>query len=52
MKAYTNGTRVIWYDPHLRLWTLQTVDAEGYQVGSVDYGIDRAEAFAWLNGQD
>jgi len=45
------GNRSIWYDPQLRLWTEQTNDAEGNQIGTVDYDVDRAAAFAWLKGE-
>lgn len=48
MKTYDNGLKRIWYDPHLRLWTLQRLDAAGDQVGSVDYRTARTAAFAWL----
>lgn len=52
MKTYTNELRRIWYDPYLRVWTMQEVDAEDIQVGEVDYTTDRKWAFAWLAYED
>lgn len=52
MKTHTRGLRHIWYDPYLRLWTLQRVDADDCQVGEVEYTTDRREAFAFLNEPD
>lgn len=43
---------MIWYDPHLRLWTLQTIDNDGNQIGQVDYTVIRANAFRWLDTGD
>ena len=34
----------MWYDRHIRMWTLYPVDAEGNQTDSADYAGHRAEA--------
>jgi hypothetical protein len=47
MKTYTHMNRRIWYDPHLRMWTLQDIDSEENQVGEVTYA-SRAFAFTYL----
>lgn len=39
---------MVWYDPSLRLWTCQTLDGNGNQVGDVEYDTDRKEAMFWL----
>lgn len=44
----SGGNRTIWFDRSLRLWTEQTNDVCGDQVGTVDYTVDKAEAFRWL----
>lgn len=46
--AKYGGDRTIWFDRALRLWTEQVNDVEGNQVGTVDYTVDKAEAFRWL----
>lgn len=51
MKTHRNGLKATWYDPHLRLWTLQVLDEDGNQVGSVDYHPHRQFAFDWLNSK-
>lgn len=53
MKTYTSkdGTRRIFYDTHERLWTQLTLDAEGNQVGNVEYTGERWIAKAWLDGK-
>jgi hypothetical protein len=48
MKTRQKDNRRIWWDNHLRLWTMQTVDADGDQVDSVEYTADRRLALAWL----
>ncbi len=35
-----------WYDPHIRLWTIYPVDAEGNQLDSVTYAYGKADAKA------
>lgn len=35
-----------WYDPHLRLWTLYPVDAEGNQLCGATYSYGKADAMA------
>lgn len=47
-KIYADGDRRVWWDSHLRLWTLQVVDSAGDQVGSVDYTNLRRVAMIWL----
>ena len=48
MKTYENNTKRVWFDNKLRLWTLQHLDAEGNQVGNVDYSTSKETAFNWL----
>jgi hypothetical protein len=50
MKTYHNADRSarIYYDTHLRLWTLISLDLEGNQIGSADYTTNRERAFTWL----
>lgn len=48
MKVYSHLNRRIWYDPHLRMWTMQLVDADENQVGDVDYG-PKSIAFSFLH---
>ncbi len=50
MVTYDIRTRRIWYDPHLRFWTMQERDRRGNQVGDVEYTADRKLAFDWLKG--
>lgn len=51
MKTYENDgkSRRVWYDPCLRLWTLQCLDPAGYQVGEVEYAVTKSDAFEWLS---
>ena len=51
MKAYYNADRSarIFWDTHLRLWTMISLDLEGNQVGSADYTTSRERAFTWLS---
>ena len=35
-----------WYDPHIRLWTLYPVDAEGNQLSEATYAYGKADAKA------
>ena len=50
MKTYYNEKRdrAVWFNPHIRSWTLQHLDAEGNQVGSAEFCHNRIHAFAWL----
>lgn len=50
MKTYHNKTKTkaLWYDHHIRSWTMQTLDADMNQLGCCDYCVSRATAFAWL----
>jgi len=50
MKVYEHGPRRMWYDPHLRLWTIVTVDEGGNQIGDAEYENQRELAFQWLSG--
>ena len=51
MKTYHNasGTKRIFYNPHIRSWTLQNIDKDGNQIGDADFCHNRQTAFAWLN---
>ena len=51
MKTYHNADRSarLYYDTHLRLWTMISLDLEGNQVGSADYTTSRERAFTWLS---
>jgi hypothetical protein len=51
MKTHYNLERSaqIFYDRHLRLWTLIRLDAEGNQVGAADYTTCSIRAKMWLN---
>jgi hypothetical protein len=42
------GDRSVWYDRALRVWTEQVNDAGGNQIGTVNYTVDKREAFGWL----
>lgn len=50
MKTYANAdnSKRVWYDTHIRLWTLQTLDPEGNQTGECNYHSSRKFAMAWL----
>jgi hypothetical protein len=48
MNTYTHNRRRIWYDRHLRFWTLQQLDERGNQVGDVEYTPNKRHAFSWL----
>lgn len=50
MKTYDNAdnSKRVWYDTHIRLWTLQTIDPEGNQTGECNYHSSRKFAMAWL----
>jgi hypothetical protein len=52
MKTYTSKDqrRRAWYDPSLRLWTMQDLDPAGNQVGDVDYSCDKTRTMEWLKG--
>lgn len=54
MKTHENEsrTRRVWFDRNLRLWTLQLLDENGDQVGSVDYTTSRTTALDWMNSDD
>lgn len=45
----SNRSRAAWYDPYIKLWTLQHLDPEGNQVGPADYCHNRCHAFEWLH---
>ena len=47
MKTYTHMNRRVWYDTHLRMWTLQALDSNGDQAGEVAYG-PKVVAFTYL----
>jgi hypothetical protein len=51
MKTHYNyeGNARIFYDRHLRLWTMISLDLEGNQIGSADYTTSRERAFTWLS---
>ena len=51
MKAHYNLERsgMIFYDRHLRLWTMIRLDSEGNQIGSADYTSCSIQAKLWLN---
>jgi len=51
MKVYQKGMRKVWYDPHQRLWTLQVVDENDWQVGDCEYTPFKTEAMEWMNGE-
>ena len=34
----------MFYDPHLRLWTLYPVDENGYQTGNAEYAYGKKDA--------
>ena len=38
-----------WYDPHLKLWTLYPVDAEGNQLDGATYAHGRQDALKTKN---
>ena len=45
------GNRRVWFDPHLRLWTLQVLDENGDQLGSVAYDYRKINAAMFLTGR-
>jgi len=53
MKTYRGDKKRIWYDPHLRMWTLQVLDSNdpcfANQVGDTTATSKRDIAFEWLN---
>ena len=50
MKVHFNPLRRVWYDPQLRLWTMQSLDADGDQIGIVEYTASRVYAMRWFKG--
>jgi hypothetical protein len=50
MKTYHSKDLLkrVFFDTHLRLWTMISLDADGNQIGSADYTTDRLYAFTWL----
>lgn len=36
----------VWYDRHIRLWTIEKLNAEDFQIGACEYCPTKAEAFA------
>jgi hypothetical protein len=50
MKTYDNASRTkrIWWDRYEKTWVLQTLDADGNQIGNAEYCYARQTAFAWL----
>lgn len=51
MKTYHRSTTRIWFDPSLRLWTLQRINKFFEQVGSVEYTTSKKVAFFWLRNE-
>jgi hypothetical protein len=43
MQWYTNGTRIAWYDKHIRAWTSYLIDGEmtAYQRSEAQYYANR-----------
>lgn len=54
MKTHDNKTKTksIWFDTRLRLWTLQNLDKQGNQIESVEYEVNRKNAFEWLKEEN
>ena len=50
MKVHVNPLRRVWYDSQLRLWTMQSLDADGDQIGIVEYTASRVYAMRWWKG--
>lgn len=38
---YTNGTRIAWWDPQLKLWTSYLIDADKNQRSETTYANNR-----------
>jgi hypothetical protein len=51
MKTHYNyeGNARIFYDRHIRLWTMIKLDDEGNQIGNAEYTPCRIEAKMWLS---
>ena len=51
LRTYENATRTkrIWYNPYEKVWVLQTLDADGNQIGNADYTCDGDYADKWLD---
>ena len=54
MKTHNNKTKTksIWFDTRLRLWTLQNLDKQGNQIESVEYEVNKKNAFEWLKEEN
>lgn len=54
MKAHYNKTKTkqIFFDTSLRLWTLQNLDEQGNQIESVEYEVNKKNAFDWLKEEN
>lgn len=43
MKTYEDSGFRYFYDYHIKLWTLLTIDSEGNQVGNVQYFVNKTQ---------
>ncbi len=48
MKVHGRDNRRTWFDPHLRLWTMVTVDSDENQIGFAQYDNRRSIVMKWL----
>lgn len=44
IKERTTTKIDMWYDPHIRLWTLTPMDDENYQTGDCQYAYGKKDA--------
>ena len=49
MKTYEANGRLTWYDRRQNMWVLQTVDADGCQVGEAEHSPTKRIAMEWLD---
>jgi len=54
MKTYvsSDGKREVWFDTHLKMWTMRNIDSDGNQIGDCDYTCQKNLCLFWLkNGR-
>jgi hypothetical protein len=52
MKTYTKPGKMLWYDTHIRFWTMTEIDEQGNQIGDAAYTSSRQVAFDWYAGRN
>ena len=46
MVTYQQNNFRYWYDTHIKMWTVLTIDDDGYQIGHAEYFANRSQLLA------